>query len=80
MIVPSFKPDFSFFMQGLALNPMTYSPEILLHLATILSVTPSGASIRKIVRPEWEEYVEQEEDELVDWDHAVEAGWRVIRS
>ncbi|KAK1218241.1 hypothetical protein PQX77_014614 [Marasmius sp. AFHP31] len=66
--------------KGLALNPMTYSPEILLHLASVLSTSPTGASIRKIVRPEWEEYVEQEEDENVGWERAVEEGWRIIKS
>ncbi|KAJ8093205.1 hypothetical protein PM082_020690 [Marasmius tenuissimus] len=66
--------------KGLALNPTTYSPEILLHLASVLSTSPTGALIRKIVRPEWEEYVEPEEDENVGWERAVEEGWRVIKS
>ncbi|KAL0578148.1 hypothetical protein V5O48_003853 [Marasmius crinis-equi] len=66
--------------KALALNPITYSPEILLHLATVLACSPTSVTIRRIVRPEWEEAAEEEDNESVAWDRAVEDGWRVVKT
>ncbi|KAG7086627.1 hypothetical protein E1B28_002569 [Marasmius oreades] len=66
--------------KALALNPITYSPDILLHLATVLSTSSISFSIRKIVRPGWEEYVEEEaQEEEIEWDRVVSDGWRIVK-
>ncbi|KAK7049258.1 hypothetical protein VNI00_005859 [Paramarasmius palmivorus] len=67
--------------KALALNPATFSPEIMLQLATVLSTSPdsSAVSIRKMIRPGSEDYTGDDElDETVAIDTVFESGWKVI--
>ncbi|KAF9262155.1 hypothetical protein L218DRAFT_1000903 [Marasmius fiardii PR-910] len=65
--------------KALALNPISYCPEILLHLATVLSTSSLSISRRKIARPGWEDYVEEDQDEEVEWERVTSEGWRVVK-
>ncbi|KAI3607750.1 hypothetical protein WG66_005218 [Moniliophthora roreri] len=69
--------------KALALNPVTFCPEIMLHLATVLSPSPdlSTVSIRKMIRPGVEEYAEDDDcDEIVATETIFESGWKVINN
>ncbi|KIK64908.1 hypothetical protein GYMLUDRAFT_56424 [Collybiopsis luxurians FD-317 M1] len=65
--------------KALALNPETYSPEVLLHIASVLSSSSDGdVSIRRIVRPGWEELDVEDVEGSFGVESIVGMGWRVV--
>ncbi|KAG7440271.1 uncharacterized protein BT62DRAFT_1012929 [Guyanagaster necrorhizus] len=61
--------------KALALNPITFSPEVSLHLACIVAVNAENAYvISRLVRPGWETGDEPIADETIAWDDVLNMG------
>ncbi|KAK0442283.1 uncharacterized protein EV420DRAFT_1727526 [Desarmillaria tabescens] len=61
--------------KALALNPITFSPEVSLHLARVMAVNAENAYvISRLVRPGWETGDEPTEDETIVWDDVLTMG------
>ncbi|KAK0197838.1 hypothetical protein F5146DRAFT_1156842 [Armillaria mellea] len=61
--------------KALALNPITFSPEVSLHLARVAAVNADNAYIiSRLVRPGWETGDEPTEDETIAWGDVLTMG------
>ncbi|KAJ4481112.1 hypothetical protein J3R30DRAFT_3464435 [Lentinula aciculospora] len=70
--------------KALALNPATYSPEVLLHIATVMAVSNEPpwenpyVAIRRLVRPGWEELDVEDVEGTHMWETVKQMGWRAV--
>ncbi|KAF5392064.1 hypothetical protein D9757_003290 [Collybiopsis confluens] len=65
--------------KALALNPETFSPEILLHIATVShSESNEETSVRRLIRPGWEELDVENVEGLYRLESMIDMGWRVV--
>ncbi|KAF8824408.1 hypothetical protein F5879DRAFT_1000815 [Lentinula edodes] len=70
--------------KALALNLETYSPEVLLHIATVTAVSNdssggnSSFSIRRLIRPGWEELDVENIQGDYTWENVEQMGWRAV--
>ncbi|KAJ4464778.1 hypothetical protein C8J55DRAFT_566681 [Lentinula edodes] len=70
--------------KALALNLETYSPELLLHIATVIAVSNdssggnSSFSIRRLIRPGWEELDVENIQGDYAWESVEQMGWRAV--
>ncbi|KAJ3806345.1 hypothetical protein F5876DRAFT_69035 [Lentinula aff. lateritia] len=70
--------------KALALNLETYSPEVLLHIATVTAVSNdssggnSSFSIRPLIRPGWEELDVENIQGDYTWENVEQMGWRAV--
>lgn len=80
--------------QGLAMNPRTFTPEVLLTVARIVQLPDANAekqlAVRQLLRPgaaqmsfsfglaENEDEEEEGDEEVHEWNDALTAGWRII--
>ncbi|KAJ3743317.1 hypothetical protein EV360DRAFT_90235 [Lentinula raphanica] len=74
--------------KALALNPETYSPEVLLHIATVTAVSAAltdenasnslSVSIRRLIRPGWEELDMEDVEGSFGWEDVQQMGWKAV--
>ena len=66
-------------MQELALHPIRFTPEVMVHAATVKSVTVEGVELELIPRvgPEGVEYGLEEEAEMLSRTHEELVGYRM---
>lgn len=68
--------------KALALNPTTFSPEVLLHIATVTAVSEAAeggtVSISRFIRPGWEELDVEEVEGTYELDSIRAMGWRIV--
>ncbi|KAJ3931303.1 MAG: hypothetical protein NXY57DRAFT_1008052 [Lentinula lateritia] len=70
--------------KALALNLETYSPEVLLHIATVTAISNdssggnSSFSIRRLIRPGWEELDVENIQGDYTWENVEQMGWRAV--
>ncbi|KAJ3727809.1 hypothetical protein C8R42DRAFT_656607 [Lentinula raphanica] len=74
--------------KALALNPETYSPEVLLHIATVTAVSAAltdentssslSLSIRRLIRPGWEELDMEDVEGSFEWEDVQQMGWKAV--
>ncbi|KAF9074649.1 hypothetical protein BDP27DRAFT_1359330 [Rhodocollybia butyracea] len=64
--------------KALALNSRTFSPEVLLHIATVTATSTSSVSIRRLIRPGWEEHDIDDVEGTFSLQDIKELGWKFI--
>ncbi|KAJ3823249.1 hypothetical protein F5880DRAFT_558413 [Lentinula raphanica] len=74
--------------KALALNPETYSPEVLLHIATVTAVSAAltdenassslSVSIRRLIRPGCEELDMEDVEGSFGWEDVQQMGWKAV--
>ncbi|KAJ3789358.1 hypothetical protein GGU10DRAFT_53942 [Lentinula aff. detonsa] len=70
--------------KALALNPENYSPEVLLHIATVTAVSAASSgempsfSICRLIRPGWEDLDVEDVEGIYGWESVNQMGWKAV--